>query len=76
MKHKTIKGRVQYVELATGFWCIVDSRYRKWRLLDAPAALQQEGLRVQATVEVVEEGASVFMSGTAVRVLNFSIHET
>lgn len=73
MKHKEIAGKVRYMDLATGFWCLVDNRYRKWRILQPPAALQKEGLKIKATVEVVEEGASIFMSGTPIKILSFEV---
>ena len=73
MKQKEITGKIRHINLATGFWCIVDARYRKWRILDAPAALQRENLQVKATVEVIEESASIFMSGTPVKILSFEV---
>jgi len=73
MQQRIITGKIRHIDLATGFWCIVDSRYRKWRIVDAPSALQREHLHVKATVAIVEEGASIFMSGTPVKVLSFEV---
>lgn len=74
MKSKSITGTVQWVDLATGFWCITDSRQRQWRLTgEIPDALKQSGLRVKAVVSPVEEGFSIFMAGTPVKVLSFDM---
>lgn len=73
MKQKHITGTMRYMDVATGFWCLVDKRYQKWRLINPPAALQQEGLFVEALVEKAEEGASIFMSGKPVKVISFEV---
>ncbi len=66
---------MRYIDLATGFWCLVDSRYQKWRILNPPAALQQEGLSIKAVVQKSDEGASVFMSGRPVTVISFEVQD-
>lgn len=65
---------MSFVDLATGFWCITDHRYRKWRVTgDMPVALQQNGVRVKAVVEPIEELFSVFMSGKPIKILSYEI---
>jgi hypothetical protein len=42
-KQKSITGKIVWTDLETGFWSIVDSRYRKWRITNPPAALRHNG---------------------------------
>jgi hypothetical protein len=72
-KQRQISGKIAWVDLETGFWAIVDSRYRKWRLTNPPAALRHNGLRVKALVEVEDGGFSIFMTGNTVKVLSYEI---
>ncbi len=74
VKQKTIIGEMSFVDLATGFWCITDNRYRKWRITGTvPTPLQQSGLRVKAVVEPAEALFSIFMSGKPVKILSYEI---
>lgn len=69
MEHFQIKGRVVFQNLGTGFWGIVDADERKWRPLTMPHELQKEGLEVEVTVEKAAESVSLFMWGTAVKIV-------
>lgn len=74
MKQKTIVGKMAYVNLETGFWCITDRRNQIWRIVGpVPASLQQNGLNVRAVVAPQEEFASVFMSGKPVALISFEL---
>jgi hypothetical protein len=72
-KQKQISGKIARIDLETGFWAIVDSRYRKWRMTNPPTALQHPGLRVRALVEIEDAAFSIFMTGPAVKVLSYEI---
>lgn len=70
MKQK-IKGKVVYQNLGTGFWGIVDSKGNEYRPINMPEQLKSEGKQVEVVVKSVEEGASIFMWGTPVKVVSF-----
>ena len=55
MAQQRIKGQVKWLDLATGFWGITDENQQDWRPLNLPEHLQQDGLTVDLTVELVEE---------------------
>ena len=65
-----IRGRVVYMNLATGFWGIVDEVGDRWRPVVMPDRLRRQGLEVELTAETVAEDASVFMWGTPIRILD------
>lgn len=69
---KTIHGKVVYQELATGFWGIIDSEGNEWRPVNMPEQLKKKGKAVTVSIREVEEGASIFMWGTPVRILSFN----
>ena len=65
-----IRGRVVYMDLATGFWGVVDETGNNWRPVVMPERLRRQGLEVELTAETVAEDASVFMWGTPIRILD------
>ncbi len=65
-----IRGRVVYMNLATGFWGIVDDAGQEWRPVVMPERLRREDLEVELTVEPAAEDVSVFMWGTPIRILD------
>ncbi|TAK36048.1 MAG: hypothetical protein EPO28_13840 [Saprospiraceae bacterium] len=71
MKTKRITGKVTWQNLGTGFWGIVDSKGREWRPINMPEQLKKEGKQATITIREVDEGASIFMWGTAVEVTGF-----
>lgn len=64
-----IKGKVQYQNLGMGFWGIIDAQGNQWRPVNLPEKLKKEGLEVSLNVKKIEEDFSIFMWGTAVKVL-------
>ena len=70
MAQQRITGQVKWVNLATGFWGITDKNQQDWRPLNLPEHLQQDGLTVDLTVELVEEEVSIFMWGQPVLIVN------
>ncbi len=68
-----IKGTVQYQDISFGFWGIIDAENNKWRPSVMPEELQQEGLQIEATLEKAEEQMSIFMWGTAVNLIDFTV---
>ena len=65
-----IRGRVVYMNLATGFWGIVDGAGNKWRPVVLPERLRRDGLEVELTAEPAAEDVSVFMWGSPIRILD------
>lgn len=55
MERRRIKGQIHWQDIATGFWGLTDEDQNDWRPLNLPEELQQEGLEVELTVELVEE---------------------
>ncbi|MCS7018610.1 MAG: hypothetical protein RMJ87_00710 [Cytophagales bacterium] len=68
-----IKGKITYQHLATGCWGVIDDGGRKWRIVNPPAELQKSGLEVHIEAQPVAETVSIFMWGTPVEVIRFSI---
>ena len=71
MNTKRIQGKTAYQTLETGFWSIIGNDGQKWRPINFPEQLKLEGADVSLTVEVLEEGVSIFMWGKPVRILSF-----
>ncbi len=65
-----IQGKIVYKKLGPGFWGIVDDEGRKWRPVCMPDNMKQEGLDVTVKARLVKEGASIFMWGRPVEILN------
>ncbi|MCP3928657.1 MAG: hypothetical protein GY705_06100, partial [Bacteroidetes bacterium] len=71
MKKHAIEGKVIYQNLGTGFWGIIDTDDNKWRPVNMPDSLKKEGKKVNLVVEEIEEEVSIFMWGTAVKIIYF-----
>ncbi|MEM6297163.1 MAG: hypothetical protein AAF740_00570 [Bacteroidota bacterium] len=63
-----IRGKVVHKNLATGFWGIEGEDGKEYRPVNMPSELQTEGLRVEVQAEKADEGFSIFMWGTAVKI--------
>ena len=70
--HK-IQGTVSYHDIGPGFWGIIDDQGRKWRPVKMPKELRKAGIKGTFEIEEVEEGMSIFMWGTAVKVVEFAL---
>ena len=71
MKKIKISGTVKYQDLGPGFWGIVGSDGANWRPVNMPEQLKKEGKNVNVTATQMEEGASIFMWGTPVKITSF-----
>ncbi|GAB4406788.1 MAG: hypothetical protein OHK0053_33150 [Microscillaceae bacterium] len=69
----TTKGKIAYQSLGPGFWGLIGDDGQHWRPLEMPAALKKEGLRVEVELEEAESGFSVFMWGTPVQIIHYTI---
>jgi len=69
---KTIKGKVVYKNIGTGFWGIIDATGGEWRMVNMPQQLKKEGREAIVKVREVEEGFSMFMWGKPVEVTGFN----
>jgi len=66
-----ITGKVVYVDVEGGFWGIVDEKGSKWVAVPMPEQLKQEGAKVHITALELEDQDTIFMWGTAVKILSF-----
>lgn len=71
MNRYKISGTVTYINLATGFWGIMGEDGQEWRPINMPEQLKLEGRKVEIKAIGVDEGASIFMWGTPIRILSF-----
>lgn len=69
MESFEIQGKIVYQNLGPGFWGIVDSQGGKWRPVNLPDSMKQEGMEVTVKVRPAREGASIFMWGRPVDIL-------
>lgn len=67
-----ITGTVHYQELGTGFWGIIGSDGSKWHPESLPNTLQKEGLKVKLKAKEQKGGASIFMWGTSIQIIDYS----
>ena len=67
-----VKGKVVYQNLGTGFWGVEDQSGKQWRPVNMPEQIKYQGKEVELVVREVEEGMSIFMWGTPVKVISFS----
>jgi hypothetical protein len=65
----TITGTITYVDVEGGFYGIVTDDGAKLDPVNLPEEFRQEGLRVRARVQRLEDRVSIHMWGRLVRVL-------
>ena len=70
MSKMKFKGKVVYQNIEGGFWGIEDAEGNQYRPVNMPAALQQEGKKVEIVAKEVDE-MSVFMWGVPIKVISF-----
>lgn len=68
---KSIKGKVVFQNLGTGFWGIVDQSGNEWRPVNMPEQIKKEGAEVSLQVKEVVEDFSIFMWGKPVKIVSF-----
>lgn len=71
MKSIKITGKVEHINLGTGFWAILSSDGEKYRPIHMPDQLKIEGKQVTCTVKPVEEEYSIFIWGIPVKITAF-----
>ena len=69
---KTIKGKVTYQNIGTGFWGIIDDSGNEWRVVNMPEQLKIDGKQVKVQAKKAKEEFSTFMWGEPVEVVAFS----
>lgn len=72
MEKLSIRGEVTFVDLATGFWGIIDESGKKWRPVRMPEELKNKGVRVKITAKPADSAMSVFMWGDPINILEWS----
>lgn len=66
-----IKGKVSFQNLGTGFYGIIDQKGNEWRPVRMPEQLKYDGKEVEIVAKEVDEGMSIFMWGTPVKIISF-----
>lgn len=66
-----IKGTVSYQNLGPGFWGVIGKGGEKWRPVNMPEQLKQEGAEVELKINTLKDQNSLFMWGTAVKITGF-----
>lgn len=69
---KTIKGKVTFQNIGTGFWGIIDESGNEWRVVNMPEQLKADGKKVRVLAKPADEDFSTFMWGEPVELLSFS----
>ncbi len=70
MKKRTVSGKVNYYNMAGGFWGITDQSGKQWLPINMPEQLKMENRKVKVKIKEVE-GDSIFMWGTMVKIISF-----
>lgn len=68
-KHQ-ITGKVVFEHIGPGVWGIVDKKGKEWRPVNMPEQLKHEGREVTVVAKEVDD-MSIFMWGTAVKIISF-----
>ena len=71
MSNFKLNGKVVYQDLGLGFWGIIDDDGREWRPVKMPEQLKVKGKEVKLVAKEVDEEASIFMWGTAIKIISF-----
>jgi hypothetical protein len=71
MQKQSIRASMHYQDIGLGFWGMIDEQGGHWLPQNCPEALQQEGLRIEAEIQVLKGGVSAMMWGKTVKILNF-----
>jgi hypothetical protein len=66
-----VTGTVRHVDLEGGFYGIETDDGRKLDPVNLPEEIRQDGLRIEARVEVLRDRVSIRMWGTLVRIVEF-----
>ena len=66
-----ITGKSHFQNIGTGFWGIIGNDNKKWRPINMPEQLKQEGKIVNIKARIEDNDFSIEMWGTAIRIINF-----
>ena len=66
-------GTMSHIDLEGGFWGIIADNGKYYDPINLPDVLKKEGLRVNFTLKVLKNRASVHMWGEMVEILNWEI---
>ena len=67
-----VRGTVRKLGLEGGLWALVTDAGESWELIDAPAALKENGLRAEVVLSSRGADATIGMVGHSGRVQRFS----
>ena len=66
MTSKTkVTGTMRKIGLEGGLWAVVSDAGESWELLDAPAELKSNGLRVEVEIDATQAEVTIGMMGRA-----------
>ncbi len=68
---KSIKGKVSFQNIETGFWGIIDDAGNKWMIIEMPEQLKYDGKSVEVMIEPID-AMSMMMWGTPAKIVGFS----
>jgi hypothetical protein len=69
METFSIEGIIEFKNIESGFWAMIDNNNKKWRFVNLPSELQKNGLSTKLNVKLVDEAVSLIMWGKAVEVI-------
>jgi hypothetical protein len=69
METFSIEGTIEFKNIESGFWVMIDNNNKKWRFVNLPSELQKNGLSTKLNVKLVDEAVSLIMWGKAVEVI-------
>ena len=62
-------GEIQYIDLEGGFYGIISDDGEHYDPINLPSEFEENGLRVNFTVKILENQSSIHMWGTVVEIL-------
>ena len=65
-------GKIQYIDLEGGFYGIISDDSEHYDPLNLPSAFQQDDLRVEYRLRILENQSSIHMWGIVVEVLEIT----
>lgn len=71
MKSIRIQGRVEFINLATGFWAILGDDGEKYRPVHMPDQLKIEGKKITCRIKLIDEEFSIMMWGKPVKLVSY-----
>lgn len=68
MSTTKVTGTMRKIGIEGGLWAVVSDAGESWELIDAPAELESNGLRVEVEVDATKVDVTIGMMGRAGRV--------